>query len=402
MRVTILLSTIWAFSLACNAAHADVIEVSINSTWESTVNSQKIFDMPAVASIDAITVEIAHLAIFDFDPMTLSGPGTFFELLDENTSADGSSADLGNVANDPTLDNVASYVFRQTGNQTAGLTRQDLLGGHDPIRANEWTAGQAPADIYNFTWIDQNAGAGGAIGKLTIEFTPPPDQAPVALRAGDANQDLSFDQLDLVQVQVAAKYLTGQAATWGEGDWNGAPGGSQGDPPAGDGSFNQIDIVAAQQAAIYLTGQYGAIQIGGVPADSQTSVGYNAQTGEVWVDAPVGTELTSINIDSASGIFTGDPAQNLGGSFDNDGDNNIFKATFGSIFGTLSVGRVAATGLSEQFVSDDLTVVGSLAGGGGLGDVDLLYVPVPEPSTLFFLTLALLGMCAAPLRSQRH
>ena len=44
------------------------------------------------------------------------------------------------------------------------------------------------------------------------------------LAAGDADQDLDFDQLDLVKVQIAAKYLAGQAATWGEGDWDGAPG----------------------------------------------------------------------------------------------------------------------------------------------------------------------------------
>ncbi len=45
------------------------------------------------------------------------------------------------------------------------------------------------------------------------------------LLAGGADQDLDFDQLDLVRVQIASKYLTGQSATWGEGDWNGAPGG---------------------------------------------------------------------------------------------------------------------------------------------------------------------------------
>jgi hypothetical protein len=38
------------------------------------------------------------------------------------------------------------------------------------------------------------------------------------LEAGDADQNLQFNQLDLVMVQIAAKYLTGQAATWGEGD----------------------------------------------------------------------------------------------------------------------------------------------------------------------------------------
>jgi hypothetical protein len=72
--------------------------------------------------------------------------------------------------------------------------------------------------------------------------------------------DCDFDQLDLVQVQVAAKYLTGDPATWGEGDWNGAPGGSVGDqvPPPGDGLFNQTDIVAALATDLYLKGPYCA------------------------------------------------------------------------------------------------------------------------------------------------
>ena len=73
---------------------------------------------------------------------------------------------------------------------------------------------------------------------------------------GDADQDFDFDQLDLVQVQVAGKYLTGEPATWGEGDWNGTPVMFDTDPPVGDGVFNQLDIVAAQQAGLYLTGSY--------------------------------------------------------------------------------------------------------------------------------------------------
>lgn len=55
---------------------------------------------------------------------------------------------------------------------------------------------------------------------------------------------MDFDQLDLVRVLQAGKYLTGEPATWGEGDWNGAPGGRPGDPPLGDGRFNQLDIIA--------------------------------------------------------------------------------------------------------------------------------------------------------------
>jgi hypothetical protein len=196
---------------------------------------------------------------------------------------------------------------------------------------------------------------------------------------------LDFDQLDLVLVQVAAKYLTGLAATWGEGDWNGAPGGSPGTPPPGDGLFNQVDIIAALTAGKYLTGPYAAIAPGGSRGDGQTSLIYNPTTGELAVDAPAGTQLTSINIDSAAAIFTGQSAQNLAGSFDNDSDNNIFKATFGSSFGSLSFGNVAQRGLSEQFVQNDLSVVGSLAGGGALGDVDLVYIP--EPSSILLLAL---------------
>jgi hypothetical protein len=200
---------------------------------------------------------------------------------------------------------------------------------------------------------------------------------------------LDFDQLDLVRVQVAAKYVTGRPATWGEGDWNGAPGGTLGNPPVGNGLFDQMDIIAALAPGHYLTGPYAAVSSGGRRGDGQTSIIYDATTGEVAVDAPAGMELTSINIDSAAGIFTGSAAANLSGSFDNDADNNIFKATFGSSFGSLSFGNVAQTGLAEQFVLNDLTVVGSLAGGGALGDVDLIYVPEPTGAMLASVALVI-------------
>jgi len=142
-------------------------------------------------------------------------------------------------------------------------------------------------------------------------------------------------------------------------------------------------------AGVYLTGPYAFLSGSGTANDRQTSIVYNPSTGEVGVDAPAGTELTSINIDSAASIFTGDAAANLGGSFDHDADHNIFKATFGSSFGSLSFGNVAQAGLSQDVMRNDLTVVGSLAGGGGLGAVDLIYVP--EPSSLVLVLLAMVA-----------
>jgi hypothetical protein len=72
---------------------------------------------------------------------------------------------------------------------------------------------------------------------------------------GDANRDLRFDQLDIVQVLQAAKYLTGQPATFEEGDWN------------GDGVFDQLDIVAALQTGNHLKGPYAARAVEAVFAE---------------------------------------------------------------------------------------------------------------------------------------
>jgi hypothetical protein len=216
------------------------------------------------------------------------------------------------------------------------------------------------------------------------------------LYPGDADQDLDFDQFDLIQVQVAGKYRTGEPATWGEGDWNGAPGGFAGSPPEGDGQFNQIDIIAALNAGKYLLGKYVALAEE-AQGDRRASVTYNRENGEVGVVA-YDTALTAIFITSEAGIFTGDPAENLGGDFDSDDGAGIFKSTIGSSFGSLSFGNVAQPGLSEEFVQNDLSAIGSLDGGGDLGVVDLIYIP--EPSTMLLLAMGWAGALVLRRRQQ--
>jgi hypothetical protein len=93
------------------------------------------------------------------------------------------------------------------------------------------------------------------------------DHLPVAadywlvprLQAGDADEDYDVDQPDLVRVLTSGKYLSGGAATWGEGDWNGAPGGGPTVPPVGDGRFDQLDVVAALGHRLYLSGPYAEV-----------------------------------------------------------------------------------------------------------------------------------------------
>jgi hypothetical protein len=214
------------------------------------------------------------------------------------------------------------------------------------------------------------------------------EDATPRLGAGDADQDLSFDQFDLLAVQVAGKYLSALGATWGQGDWNGAPGGRPGSPPPGDDTFNQRDLQAALGAGIYRTGPYATGRPSAPTDDDLGSVVYNAASGEVRIDLPLGLPLTSISIESDAGVLTGDRANNLGGSFDFHNDRHLFKATFGSHFGSLSFGNVAAVGLDEATIRGDLSAVGTVLGASGLTQFDVIHIPVPEPPSRLLLTIA--------------
>ena len=79
-----------------------------------------------------------------------------------------------------------------------------------------------------------------------------------------------------------------------------------------------------------------------------------AGTGELSVDAPAGQELTSINVTSAGGRFIGNRPTALDGAFDNFAVDNVFKATFGGSFGSISFGNVLPIGIAESDVVADL------------------------------------------------
>jgi hypothetical protein len=139
-----------------------------------------------------------------------------------------------------------------------------LIADKPALSSANWDSNQPDLDQSQFDMLDLS-GTKVFVDEIRLGTTFE-DVAPTFLTAvlqpGDADMDCDFDQLDLVRVQVAAKYLTGEAATWGEGDWDGAPGGSAVDkvPPAGNGTFDQLDIIAALNGNVYLTGSYCAAE----------------------------------------------------------------------------------------------------------------------------------------------
>ena len=231
--------------------------------------------------------------------------------------------------------------------------------------------------------IQQNFDAGGAI-------VPAGD--PRTVQPGDVNIDGEVGTADVVQILAANKYERDVDATWTDGDVNGAPNPdfkiAGGIGPPGDGRVNSTDVVNILAANLFETGQYVAEKNSG-EGDGKVVIDYDPNSGNVSVrtSAPI----SSFQLESASGAFTGEAAQGLGGPFDVDSDGKIFKATFGDQFSEVDFGPAAQTKLSESFLLNDLSATGSFAAGGTFGDqMELNYVP--EPSTLVLCLLAAAGL----------
>jgi len=153
-----------------------------------------------------------------------------------------------------------------------------------------------------------------------------------------------------------------------------------------------LALTVALMTSNAFAGSFSVLAGDGTSGDDQTSLVYDMATGELSIDPAAGKDLTSINITSASSAFLGDKPAVLDGAFDNWANDNIFKATFGSMFGAISFGNVLAPGMSSADVIADLTAVGSLAGGGDLGAVDLVYMGVPEPASMIMFGMGLFGL----------
>lgn len=186
------------------------------------------------------------------------------------------------------------------------------------------------------------------------------------LQAGDANQDFYVDQADLIQAFKAGKYLTDQPASWSDGDWNGAPGGSEGQPPSGNGRFN-LDDISAINLNLYRKEAYDpmagereesleTLQVGNV---GQISLQYNRLLKRLTLDTR-GRRLSTLHVSSASGLFadrTASPADSLGSLFEVNTSHDVFLINGSQGFNELSVQLKERYSFEE--VLADLRVDGS-------------------------------------------
>ena len=162
-----------------------------------------------------------------------------------------------------------------------------------------------------------------------------------------------------------------------------------------------VTFVCASFCGPVHAGSFAALAPGGAQGDDRLSVIYNALTGEVAVESP--ESFLSVQIDSEAGIFTEDSPR-LGGDVEIlEPDRQLFMISVGpnglAPISSWSFGTPAQRGLSEQFVSLDLTVWARAAATHEIQGGDLIYIAVPEPSP-FILMLA--GLVVLTIRRQHR
>jgi hypothetical protein len=239
--------------------------------WTIQDSPDPIFTAPGPATVQAPHPawssfgNAAHwISVVDQGPTNISAGIYEFETTFDLTGMDAGTA---RISGSFLVDNTVTDIWLN--DESTGITGGGFGGGTEFVIEEGFVEG-----LNRLTLLVENAPGADPVenpGGLSVMLAGTAVGTGPVLQPGDADQDLDFDQLDLVRVQVAAKYLTAQSATWGEGDWNGAPGGRPGDPPTGDGFFNQLDIISALAAGKYLTGPYwagaGSLAGAGMPGE---------------------------------------------------------------------------------------------------------------------------------------
>ena len=184
---------------------------------------------------------------------------------------------------------------------------------------------------------------------------------------GDTNADREVTSRDVVIAFQAGTYGTGNFSSWTDGDWNIT------------GLFDEMDLTSLSSAATYETTGTdipgGSIATGGSIDDDKVTLIYNTYDGSLNVEVPPGVQLTTLEIVSSTGLFTGQKPATLNGFFGLDvyKPTRLFKLDPAG-FTSADLSEVLSTLPSTTDLTSDLTVDGSRLGGGDLGQVDIMFI----------------------------
>ena len=189
---------------------------------------------------------------------------------------------------------------------------------------------------------------------------------------GDTNGDGNLDGNDIQRILSELKFNSGEPADWTQGDFD------------GDNDCDGDDIQLILATGLWPTMDYDTIPVVAPPEGSVDLI-VDPATGMVQISADELT-LSGYVIESAAGVFTGQPAENLG-LFVEDTDTRISGNLDLALSGMHDLGAVIGSQWNV-LIEEDLTFTYTIAGSPGIHAGTL--VVIPEPGTLVLLALGAL------------
>lgn len=155
-------------------AQSEVIDVSVENFGDpAEVVLDTTFDLPAIASIDQVSIDLAHSWAADIELFLTSPAGDIFTITDDN----GSGVLLGDGGS--LLAGTARYDFvAPAGNGNWGDFGFGDTAPAGLYDADDWTSGPFAAGTWSLFLADDANGDDGAVGRIVVEYTIP---APASL-----------------------------------------------------------------------------------------------------------------------------------------------------------------------------------------------------------------------------
>lgn len=173
MRTLLTAGAVLALSGAA-LAQSEIIDVSVeNFGGSAEVVLDTTFDLPAIASIDMVSIDLAHSWGSDIEFILTSPGGDVFTLTDDN----GSGVLLGDGGS--LLAGTARYDFVMAAGN--GNWNDFAFGDTAPAGtydADSWFGGPFAAGTWSIFLADDAGGDDGAAGRIEVAYTVP---APASL-----------------------------------------------------------------------------------------------------------------------------------------------------------------------------------------------------------------------------